>query len=128
MSLFTGCCHCRSFGKEEMMPLGASLTELSTAIEGHVRYNRNLPAGISGEELLDIVNEDNSQLLEPFEDYLLRVHPQDKHAIVLVCTKDGKTGLLEDAGCTARLDKHLWEATPGLPCEFTQKTNEVCAK
>lgn len=107
------------------MPLAASLTHLSTAVEGYVRY-KTLPPDIREDELLNLVNQDNNQLLEPFGDYKLRVLIQDKHAIVLVCTKDGKQGLLEDAGCTAPLDRHLWEATPKAPCEFTLKAREVC--
>lgn len=123
--LFSGCCHCRAYDQEEMMPLAASLTKLSTAVEGYVRY-KQLPADISGEELLDLVKKDNSRLIEQFQDFNVRVLAQDKHAIVLICTKDGKQGLLEDAGCTAPLDRHLWEAEPIVPCEFTLKASEVC--
>jgi hypothetical protein len=54
------------------------------------------------------------------------VSRQDGHAVVLVCDKDGKVGLLEDAGCSSEMDKHLWKMDPLRPCEFTVKAKEVC--
>ncbi len=125
-SLVLGCCQCRAYDRDEMMALGAAVTQLSTAVEGQVRYNKQLPPDIGGDELLALVKKNNSHILEPFKDYTVKVLVQDKHAVVLVCTKDGKTGLLEDAGCTAPLDKHLWEVEPKAPCEFTMKVNEAC--
>lgn len=70
--ILSGCCHCRAYDKEEMMPLAASLTHLSTAVEGYVRY-KTLPPDIREDELLNFISKDNSQLLEPFGDYKLRV-------------------------------------------------------
>jgi hypothetical protein len=54
------------------------------------------------------------------------VSRQDGHAVVLVCDKDGKIGLLEDAGCSSEMDRHLWRENPPEPCEFTVKAQEAC--
>lgn len=64
--------------------------------------------------------------MEPFADYTLWVSRQDGHAVVLVCDKDGKVGLLEDAGCSSEMDRHLWKENPPKPCDFTVKAKEVC--
>ncbi len=64
--------------------------------------------------------------MEPFADYTLWVSRQDGHAVVLVCDKDRKVGLLEDAGCSSEMDKHLWKENPPKPCDFTVKAKEVC--
>jgi hypothetical protein len=64
--------------------------------------------------------------MDPFAEYGLWVSRQDGHAVVLVCDKDGKVGLLEDAGCSSEMDRHLWKENPPKPCEFTVKAREAC--
>ena len=122
-----GCCHSQPVTAEKMLELGSALTKLSTAVESTVRY-KNPPSGSSDFELLAMATQHDPDLLKPFMEYKLLVLSQDKHAVVLVCTKDGKAGLLEDAGCSARLDSHLWEEKPVRPCEFTLKVQEVCKR
>lgn len=128
MALFmTGCCLCPPVNAEKMLELGSSLTKLSTAVESTVRY-KNPSAGISDEDLLVLATRQDPGLLRPFDDYKVRVLSQDKHAIVLVCSKDGKNGLIEDVGCSGKLDRHLWEEEPGMPCEFTLSIQLACPK
>ena len=38
-----------------------------------------------------------------------------------------RTGLLEDAGCSSELDRHLWKEEPSKRCEFTVKVQEACS-
>lgn len=125
LTFFAGCQLTRA-DDEEMYRLASALTKLSAAAEATVRYE-NPPDGISEEELLRLATQHDPALLKPFERYFVRVLSQDRHAIVLVCTKDREQGLIEDAGCSARLDVHLWQVQPPKSCDFTVKVEDVCA-
>jgi hypothetical protein len=120
-----GCTVSRAAEAEKMYVLGSALTKLSAAVEATVRYE-NPPEGINDKELLVLSTKHDPGLIEPFADYTLRVCRQDKHAVVLVCDKDGKIGMLEDAGCTSEMDRHLWKEDPPKRCEFTVKAKDVC--
>lgn len=126
--LLSGCvpllCSSRQDGKQ-MYELGAKLILLSAAVEGRVRYE-DVPAGISEEELLILATRHDPSLLEPFKPYLVKVLPENRHAVILICSKDGSRGLLEDAGCSRPMDKHLWQSEPPAPCRFTLSVTSVC--
>ena len=111
--------------EKAMYSLSSSLTKLSAAVESTVRY-KNPPKGISDSELLTLATKHDPKLLEPFKDYKVRVSRKDKHALVLVCDKKGKQGLLEDAGCSGAMDKHLWQSSSS--CKFTLNLDEICKK
>jgi hypothetical protein len=108
-----------------MYELGSALTMLSAAVEAEVRYG-DLPADISDEELIRRATKHDPGLVAPFSGYALRVARENRHAVVLVCTKDRRAALLEDAGCSAAMDRHLWDSAPATPCEFTVRVGEVC--
>lgn len=110
---------------EEMYIKASALTKLSASVESTVRY-KNPPENISDEALLKLATEHDSALLAPFNDYTLKVLKSDKHAAVLVCTKDSTQALLEDAGCTAPMDVHRWK-NAAEPCEFTLELSTLCA-
>jgi hypothetical protein len=120
-----GCTVSRAAEAEKMYILGSALTKLSASVEATVRYE-NPPEGISDKELLDLSTKHDPGLMDPFADYTLWVSRQVGHAVVLVCDKDGKVGLLEDARCSSEMDKHLWKETPPKPCEFTITVRDVC--
>ncbi len=113
------------FEEKKMYNLASSLTKLAKTVESTVRYKKP-PPGISDEELLKLATEHDPGLIEPFTGYILKVFHQSRHGIVLVCTKDSSQGLLEDAGCSAEMDKHLWQYQPSLPCEFTLTVEDIC--
>jgi hypothetical protein len=123
--LLTGCCLVRPGNSEEMLTLASSLTKLSAAVEATVRY-KNPPPDLSDQELLELAVRHDPGLLTPFAAYRVRVLSEAKHAVVLVCTQDGKAGLLEDAGCNSKFDKHLWQEKPAVPCAFTMKLPDAC--
>lgn len=108
-----------------MLSLGSALTKLSSTVESTVRY-KNPPVGISDSDLLILSTQHDPRILEPFSDYTIRVLNQDRHAVVLVCNKEGKSALLEDAGCSPELDKHLWKEQPSVPCQFSLSTSIIC--
>lgn len=123
----TGCMHCSTNEGETMRPLASALTHLSPQVEAVVRYGTP-PTNATDEELLKLATKSDPGFLDSFKGYKLRVHSQDRHAIVLLCNEDGKRGLLEDLGCTAVLDRNLWKEDAAMPCEFTLSIGLGCGK
>lgn len=110
---------------ERMLTLGSALTKLSASAESTERY-KGPPKNISDAEFLALATRHDPTLLQPFSGYAVRVLRQERHAVVLVCTGDGTQALLEDAGCTAKLDRHAWKSSPAGPCEFSVRVEDVC--
>ncbi len=108
---------------ETMYIKASALTKLSAAVEATVRYD-NVPNTLSDQELLMLSTQDDPALLEPFNGYVLKVNREFNHAIVLMCNEEGTKGLLEDAGCTAPMDNHLWQKN--ALCTFTIHLDVVC--
>ena len=125
--LFTasGCASYHSNKGETMRPLASALTKLSSQAESLVRYQAP-PVDATDEELLQLATKNDPGFLDTFKGYKLRVRSQDRHAIILLCTEDGTVGLLEDLGCTASLDRNLWEESMAMPCEFSLSIKLGC--
>jgi len=102
--------------------LAVRLLNLSAAAEGYFSTLETAPTE-SEAELLRRATAHDPSLLDELNKYRLRIQYQQKHALLLVCTKDGKQALLEDAGCTARLDRQVQGEAP---CEFTLQAAESC--
>lgn len=109
---------------EEMFVRASALTKLSTAVESTVRY-KNPPASWTNSELLTAATAHDPQLLSSLAPYKVLVSTQNRHAVVLLCTPSGDRALLEDAGCTAQLDRHHWQGS-SIPCAFTVSAAQVC--
>ncbi len=123
--LMTGCASAGpTIDQESMYILASALTKLSASVESTVRY-KNPPSDISDDELLKLSTQHDPALLDPFAGYTLKVLQEDRHAIVLVCTEDGAQGLLEDVGCSAAMDKHVWQLEMNA-CVFTLSPADVC--
>lgn len=122
-----GCTSSNTFSEKEMSELGAALIKLSSSVESAVRY-KGVGGGLSDDQLLVMATKHDPGLLEPFNHYKLRVKIQDNHTAVLVCSEDGTNALLEDAGCTARMERHRWKDRPLSPCEFSIDLKNVCTK
>ncbi len=122
--LFSSAC-AQARSDSEMNELASALTKVSSAVESTVRYKKT-DGGERDMGLLTIATQHDPGLLDPFKGYALRAKSEAKHGVVLVCTPDGQTALLEDAGCTARMEAHHWKANPPLPCAFTLDLAKVC--
>src|SRR3972149_2321162 len=85
-----GCTMSRAAEGEKMYVISSALTKLSASVESTVRY-KDPDEGISDAELLVLATRHDPGLLDPFADYKVRILRQDKHAVVLVCMKDGNT-------------------------------------
>jgi hypothetical protein len=99
--------------EREMNYLASALTKVSAAVDATVRYRRQPESLTEG---------------EPFDGLSVRVLRSGRDSAVLVCQPQGKA-LLEDAGCTAKLDAHRWRTTGGgNQCAFTLDLDKVCAR
>lgn len=118
----TGCASAPQ--SDEWLVRASELTKLTAAVEGYVRYDA--PDGTAaGRELLEAATKHDPALLAPFADLSVRVRTQNRHASVLVCTRDERRGMLEDVGCTGKLDRALWQMGT-RPCSFTLDIAAVC--
>ena len=123
-SLSLGSCAGSKPDSEEMYIKASALTKLSAAVESTVRY-KNPPLELSESELLTLATRHDPILLENFKDYKVRVLRQERHSVVLVCDAAGRRALLEDAGCSGRMDRERWIGRQES-CEFSIDAKEVC--
>lgn len=111
--------------EEDMMILASALTKVATALESTVRY-KNPPEGAVDQELIEFATKHDPGMLTPFKKYLLRAKGDNRHGVVLLCTIDGKKRLIEDAGCSAKVDAHHWRTKPAQTCDFALDITEIC--
>ncbi|MFH1702836.1 MAG: hypothetical protein ABIB41_05315 [Nitrospirota bacterium] len=64
------------------------------------------------------------ELLKPFEGYVRKARIQDGIGVILLCSPDGKEGIIEDVTCTTRPDTHR---PTGSPCDYLLDVKRVCA-
>jgi hypothetical protein len=109
--------------RRQMDTLGPMVTKLAKMMESYIRYGPPR-AGASEQELFAEGTRDDPTLLNQFSQYKLKLLSHDRHAVVLVCTRDGRQALLEDAGCTADIEAPHWKTRSA--CEFTVNVSQVC--
>lgn len=122
--LISGCSLTSADDNEKYLILGSALTKLSSSVESAVRY-KNPPSNATESELLGFATKHDPGLLRPFDGYTIRVKAENRHGFVLVCSTDFQKAILEDAGCTAKLDVHRYKEM-GASCDFTLKAGDVC--
>lgn len=110
---------------EDMYIKSSQLLKLSSAVEALVRY-KGVPADATEADVLRMATEHDPPLLQAFDTFTVRAHWEKRHSSVLVCSKDGKDALLEDASCTGEMDLHRWRAQPPTPCAFSLKLEVLC--
>ena len=117
---------CASTPEREINFLASAMTKLSAAVDATVRFRRP-PDEIAEAELLRLSVAHDPALLKPFDGMTLRVLREARDSAVLLCEPNAGKALLEDAGCTAKLDRHRWNSGADR-CEFTLDVKEVCAR
>lgn len=110
---------------ETMYIKAAALTKLAAAVQATVY--RGLPDDLSEDVLLDLATRHDRNLLTPFDAYALRARRENRHTSVLLCTADRSRRLVEDAGCTAKVDRHYWREAGDAGCEFEQPLEASCS-
>lgn len=112
--------------EEEMLTAASALTKVAAAAEASVRYG-NPPENLTEAEFLQFATAHDPALLQPLKKYQLKFLRKDHHAVILLCGADGLVALIEDAGCTAQVDRHHWQVVPAPTCVFTLDPAVNCA-
>jgi hypothetical protein len=115
----------QTYSEEEVMVLAVAVTKVSAATEANLRYGAPSDS-LSNEEFMTQSVAHDPGLLAPLSSYQTKVIRQEGHTVILVCSSDGTTALLEDLGCTAALDRDRWRDTPASPCDFTADLVRLC--
>lgn len=110
---------------ERMYALASAVTRLTSAVESAVRY-KNAPPELRDDALLEFATRHDRGLLEAVKKYRVLARRDGRDAVVLVCGRKQAVRLLEDAGCSAKLDRHHWRSPEVLPCEFTLSAAAAC--
>jgi hypothetical protein len=123
--IFSGCAF-GGGGVHAAQELGPPLLRLTSAVEGVCERPDvyGFPLGGSGEELIRLAVGDDPSLLVPFDGLVVKAKCEKNHGIVLVCDSEGKMTLMEDAGCTIKIDHRAEE--PVRACEFSIHIEAVC--
>ncbi len=103
--------------------LSTSMVNLSASVDTYFSTLLSAPTEGDADILTKATSHDPDLLAPEFKSYLLKVSYQNTHAVLLLCSKAGNAALMEDAGCSARLDRQV---TGSSPCEFTLKVSMDC--
>lgn len=113
--------------EREMNYLASALTKVSAAVDATARYRRAAD-GLADAQLLQTATEHDPSLMKPFEGLTVRVLRDGRDSAVLACKAGNGGSLLEDAGCTAKMDVHRWSQAVNDRCEFTLDVKKVCVR
>lgn len=123
--LFSGCALCPPVDPKQklIMQFDDYLIPLSKAVDV---IADSLPPDVKDNEIFSAVVErsGNPGLLAPFKGYVLKARIQDGIGVILLCSPDGKEGIIEDVSCTTRPDCHR---PSGSPCAFMLDVKLVCS-
>jgi hypothetical protein len=109
-----------------MQTLADELRKLTAAVQGDVIADPDGTKGLSDRDLLARATAHDPSLLAPFAGYSVRVNREADYVAILVCSQDGKRGLLEDTNCTVTLDRPLWRDSPDAACQPSVSLAEAC--
>jgi hypothetical protein len=109
---------------KERSRLSTKMVNLSSAVNTYFSHLSRAPIESDGTILQNATRHDKRLLAREFEPYVLKVQYQNQHAVLLLCSSDGTRAIMEDAGCSARLDRQVTHATP---CKFTLRVSRSCA-
>ena len=123
--LLVGCASKPS--ESEMNYLASALTKVSAAVDATVRYRRTSDE-MTESQLLQASTAHDPALLRPFENLTVRILRDGRDSAVLICHPANSSPLLEDAGCTAKMDVHRWSQSTDELCVFTINVKNVCAR
>ncbi len=113
--------------EREMNSLASALTKLASAVDASVRYDSPL-AGLPDTELLRVATTHDPSLLAPFANFDIRVQRHGLDSSVLICSGSTGQAILEDAGCTALLERHHWNSQTALMCVPTLDLSTICKR
>jgi hypothetical protein len=103
--------------------LSTKMVNLSSAVDTYFADLSEAPSGDDAGTLQNATRHDPRLLAQEFQPYTLKVQYQNPYAVLLLCNKDGSRAIMEDAGCSARIDRQV---TQKAPCEFTLRVSQGC--
>lgn len=109
-------------GADERGRLSVRMVNLSAAVDAYFMTLPTAPKESDGVVLQQATSHDPRLLAPEFSAYALKVQYQNPYAVVLLCSHDGKA-IMEDAGCSARLDR---QAPADADCRFTLRVLPGC--
>jgi hypothetical protein len=108
---------------QERGRLSTKMVNLSSAVNTYFSDLPEAPTDSDAIILQNATRHDKRLLAPEFEPYVLKVQYQNPYAVLLLCSKNGNHAIMEDAGCSARLDRQV---TRVAPCEFTLRVSRGC--
>ena len=82
-------------------------------------------AAMNSDQILEKATEHGKGLLTPFGRMSREVLREGDNVVVLLCDSYRNVALMEDSGCTAKVDNnYMGTSTP--PCAFTLAPAELC--
>jgi hypothetical protein len=109
-------------GADERGLLSVRMVNLSAAVDAYFMDLPTAPKESDAVVLRQATSHDPRLLAPEFSAYVLKVQYQNPYAVVLLCSADGKA-IMEDAGCSARLDR---QAPADADCRFTLRVLPGC--
>ncbi len=103
--------------------LSTQMVNLSSAVDAYFADLPQAPTDSDAVILQNATRHDKRLLVPEFEPYMLKVQYQNPYAVLLLCSKDGQRAIMEDAGCSARLDRQIMDRAP---CKFTLRVKQGC--
>lgn len=103
--------------------LSTKTVNLSSAVDIYFSDFTEEPKESVATTLKNATQHDKRLLDKVFSNYELKVQYQNPYAVLLICSKDERSAIMEDAGCSARIDRQV---TSPAPCEFTLKVTHGC--
>jgi len=110
------------FSDEKMQPLAATAFDLARVVRLYAVNNPDNIANLDDQELVRKATAYDPSLMGPYEGFIVRGLPS---GVVLVCSADGKHGLIEDAACSPVVDSMRWKIEEST-CEFQVNLDEAC--
>lgn len=117
------CALAQSVTDEDMQPIAARVGNVAAAVRSFAVREPDLATRLSEGELYLEATSHDPQLRDTFKDFCVKARPS---GVVLICTPDGKRGLVEDAACTTSVDALLWREE--RPCEFCIDLSTACPR
>ncbi len=124
ITLISGCALCPLIDPQQklIMHFNDYMIPLAKAVDIVVD---KLPPDSKDDEIFSeaVKLSGDPDLIKPFEGYVLKARIQDGVGIILLCSPDGKEGIIEDVTCTTRPDSYR---PAGSPCTYLLDIKRVC--
>ena len=125
VTIITGCALCPPIEPQQklIMHFDDYIIPLAKAVDV---VTDKLPPDAKDQDIFmaAVTKSGNTELLKPFEGYILKARIEEGIGVILLCSPDGKEGIIEDVTCTTRPDSHR---PIGSPCTYLLDAKRVCS-